>query len=230
MRTRRIGGTDVRRSGQRREKKRDAFPIHSVAGRTCVGVDRPSRDHPRIGGGNGRGRRGCLAGQVLEVGGDGGEVGVGHLRARQRDFLAHDSGRGGDRVVAPLEIGRDIRDAPAPDARIGVGRNIGPDHGAERSLDRPPARIRLARARRIVTARAVANDGEITAALDLAEILRVQVRPDLVQLRATRRDQARGEDERGDRGARDPARELFTHGREARDSLRYRVRIASAAQ
>ena len=81
------------------------------------------------------------------------------------------------------------------------------------SIGRPPAKGWLSPGHS-VTARAVAGDGEIPPPLDLAEILRVQARPDFVRLRASGRDQARRDDQRGDRDARDPAREELTHGRE----------------
>jgi hypothetical protein len=70
-------------------------------------------------------RRSRLLRQVFEVSGDGREIGVGHLRARQHDLLRHDSRGGGSGIVAHLQTGRDIGDAPLTEPSLAVIGDVG---------------------------------------------------------------------------------------------------------
>src|SRR6202000_1205472 len=121
-------------------------------------------------------------------------IGIGHRRVEQL-------------AVIPLALAQGAHERLiAPDANAGfeIGRDIGPDHDAKRSLDRTAAGEGLARAGDGVTARAVASDSAIPPPLDLAEILRIETCPDFV-LRAARRHEARRDDQRSNRGAYEPA-------------------------
>ena len=84
--------------------------------------------------------------------------------------------------------------APCADPGLTIGRDIGADHDAERSLDRSPAGEGLAVGRG-VTARAVARERQVPPPLYLSEILRVEAGPGFVGLRPPARRQAESDEE-----------------------------------
>ena len=104
------------------------------------------------------------------------EIGADRQRIVARDFgviiIRH--GRVEMRAVPASSLRQRIDElfiGPGTDAGFRIGSDVGRDKLAERRLDRPSAGVIMTAALQRVACGAIADDGEVMSALDLAEVL-----------------------------------------------------------